>query len=258
MLVPSAFAGVPTVEDAVDAWNQARGAVADAVDFAHVDITTDIKDAQIGGVVLVQGTAWAHPGFEIGAIRFYVDHVYVGDGGRAETWSFEMDTRRLLDGVHEFDVDVIAAPVRGDVWVAGYASSDSVRFQTLNHVTGVILHEATYEGLDTWSDLWTTTLDRDYVGLRMTVTTEPDPAGAPLAGGPLVGQAVAAYHEKGSPEAGPTKTWIATFGLLHGGGVTVISRPPHDMLKAGSTLGLAAGFVGDGKVTIRIEAIPWP
>lgn len=259
---PTAFAGFPGVQDVVREYDHAREFVFGELEVVRAEITTDLQDVEVGGVVLIEGTAEVDPGFEVGGIRFYVDRTYVGYGGRGERWSFELDTRRLIDGVHDFSVSVVAVPVRGDVAVVGLSGGDSVRFRTLNHVTGVVLHEATYEGLDAWTHVWTTTLERDYVGLRMTVTTTPDPEGAPVVGAPLVGQAVTAYHEKvetePTQEAGPKKTWVATFGVLHGGHVTVMSRPPHDLLREGSTLGLAGGFVGNGTVTIRIEAIPWP
>ncbi|HEX2022283.1 MAG TPA: hypothetical protein VHH36_06185 [Candidatus Thermoplasmatota archaeon] len=254
---PVAFASAPTTGDVLREWNRAMDLIAETVDFADAEILTDVEGAEIGGSILMEGTATADPGFEIAVIRFYVDHTPVGDAKPGETWAFELDTRRFLDGAHAFSVRVAAAPVTGDVHVFGWSGGDSVAFRTLNHVVGVVLHEATYEGLDARTHLWSTELDRDYVGLKMTVTTTPDPEGLPIVGAPLLGQAVAAYHEDGEPESEPTKTWVASFGLLSSGAATVMSKPPHDLLKEGSTLALAGQFVGDGTITIRIEAIAW-
>lgn len=249
-LAPSALATVPTVGDVVGAAEEVESGLVEAAQVAHVQITSDLKGAEIGGTVRIEGKAWVEQGFEIGAIRFYVDHVFVGSGDRSGTWAYELDTRRFLDGPHEFTVEAVAAPVEGDVWVLGFGATDSIQFQTLNHVVGVVLHEETYEGAAAWRSLWSGTLDRDYVGLQVTVTTEPASGGKPL-----VGEAVLGHHEPGTVT--PAKTWVATFGVLQSGGITIISRPPDDLLKAGSTLALAGGFVGDGKVTIRIVAVPW-
>lgn len=255
LFAPAATASWPGVADVFREYNDARRTLEEELTFAHAEITTDLQDVEVGGVVRIEGTARVDEGFAIAAIQFYVDRVPVASAPSGEQWSYDLDTRRLVDGIHEFSVSVIATPLADEVWVVGLSHSDWVTFRTLNHVVGVVLHEATYEGILEWTDVWTTTLDRSYVGLQMTITTELNQDGVTGASGPVVGQAVLVSREKG--HVAPSKTWVATFGALQDG-ATVMSKPPHDLLKEGTTLTLAKSFVGDGKVTVRIEAIPWP
>lgn len=218
--------------------------------IAYADILDDWAGAEIGGALTLRGTAWAQPGFEAKFVTVWVDGQEVGVADGLEAWTFVLDTRRLIDGPHQVAAYAMAVPKAAPAASPWIGSGEKVLITTLNHVRGEPLYVATYDMTGAEADSWTLLLREDYASLRVLVETEEGPrAGLGPRGEVIVSYAAPADDSSWTPE----RAWLATFGAT--GAALVVSRETDVQLQEGGTIALASAFAGDGRVTIRVEAL---
>lgn len=222
--------------------------------WSTVRILTDIAGAEIGGVLLIEGVAEARSGYVLRDVEIWVDRQPVGRATGTESWSYLLDTTRLLDGAHSLDAIAWAAPDLPFTLILEGSSHD-VDFSTLNHLTGALLFEHTYDMTGASLESWTYVLDQDYTGLRVTLETK---AGSRSDLAAPRGEIVITYADGPDDEDPlPRHVWIASWGL---GGGAVVRRSAGGLddsdLHEGEVLALGGAFAGDGRVTLRVEALP--
>lgn len=242
LLVPSlASAGLPVPDD----W--LPDPTKRPTQWVSIDILTPIADAELGGKLLIEGTAAAEKGYAVRYVTIYVDNVYMGRAEGTTNWSFALDTRTLLDGAHTFSASAFATPAATGFFLVYLGATETAKFRTLNHQLGVTLLDETIDVQGASAGAWTIPIDEDYTGLRVTLEGA---GGRSLLGGPRA-QLLLAY--KDTPESPSLRTWLLAYGLVNGGGF--ISKPPHGVLKAPGVLVLDGAFAGQGTLHVKIEAV---
>ena len=219
--------------------------------WSWVDVETPIFGSEAAGTVLLKGTSGAQRGYVVEWIDVFVDGRYMGAAEGTEQWTFPLDTKRLVDGAHTLHLSAYArlAALPYSLHV-GHGISGS--FVSANGLVGELLYEGTFDGTGLSADVWAHTLERDYTGLRVTVETQTTEASAPLVGQAVVGYVDAVDEER--PQHAPEQVWVASFGAW--GSYGSISRGNHDVLEEGGALALGGISAGEGRVTVRVEALP--
>lgn len=219
--------------------------------WSWVKLETPIFDSEASGNVLLEGTSGAQRGYLVRDIGIFVDSRYVGSAIGTDEWKFPLETDRLVDGKHTLGIYAFAQlDAVPNLLQAGHGAYGS--FVSANGLVGELLYEGTFDGKGLSADVWTHTLEQRYTGLRVSVETQTTNAAAPI-----LGQAVVTYVDaldEEEPGKGPKQVWIAAFGPA--GAFGSMSRPPHDVLEPGGVLALGGISAGEGRVTVRVEALP--
>lgn len=222
-----------------------------AFGWSAIAITSALAGAEVGGMLTVEGTARATRGYKLAHVSIWVDGWHVGYASGKENWSVTLDTRLLPDGPHRLQATAFATPKATPFFVMTGRTAE-VGFRTLNHVPGVVLFEKTMDLTGATADAWLVRLQQDYTGLRVTLRTEALPDGtlpAPEA------QLAVAYKETEDDDQAPLRTWTATYGPLRGG--ATITRAPYPVMEAPGVLALAGVVAGEGRVHVKVEAVPY-
>ena len=224
--------------------------------WATTQIVTAIEGAQLTGIVVIEGTTHAQPGYVVHSVILRLDKIDIGTAEGTDEWSFALDTALVMDGPHELTVAAMAHPAS----IPGLVSIGrgmKTSFVTSNYLPGVVLFEGTLDSSALAAGLWTHTLDGRYGAVRLTL--EGEAADGAVVDGLPVAEAVLTYtdpdHASGTPSA-PRQTWVAVLSPhgAHGS----IARPPFAALAEGGTLTLGGSAQGEGTVTLRVEAMPAP
>lgn len=219
--------------------------------WVEVKILTPITHAEVGGQLLIEGTAKPAKGYQVGHVNVYIDNVYMGRAQGSENWSFALDTRTLVDGPHNFRIYAYAAPKASLVPLYFMSYTLNATFHTLNHQLGVVLYERTFNVTGAMADNGIIPVNEDYTGLM--ITFEGANKGSLLSAKPR-GEVLFTYKQTSDGDQIPTRTWVASYGTL-GAGV-FISKPPHGVLKAPGVIDVASAFAGQGQVTVKVVAVP--
>lgn len=217
--------------------------------WATVNVTTALEGMEVSGVLRLEGTAAAQPGYRIHHVRVEVDRRIVGHAEGTSNWSFTLDTRLLVDGPHVLHVYAMAAPdLPLFLFTRGWGVA--VRFSTFNHEPGVTLYERSMDFTGAGAEAWTLRLQEDYVGLRVTVRTEATNASL-LAPRALM---VVTHKDGTGNDSRALRTWTATYGLLEGS--ASISEHPRGVLHQGGILAMHGAVAGEGRLHVKVEAVP--
>lgn len=219
--------------------------------WAEVKILTPIANAEIGGKLVIQGTAKAAKGYQIVSVYAYVDRIYLGHAEGKENWSFTLDTRTLVDGKHNFQVYASATPVATLIPLFAVGYGTNATFHTLNNQLGRVLYERTFNVTGASADNEIIPIHEDYTGLMITIDGA---ANRQLLSAKPRGEVLFTYKQTSDGDKAPTRTWVASYGLL--GASAFISKPPHGVLKAPGVIDVASAFVGQGQVTVKVVAVP--
>lgn len=230
--------------------------------LAWATITSDLAGAEVSGPYELTGTATAEDGFKVRRVGILVDNAFVGfatdtsEAGDRSTWSFLLDTGRLVDGDHQVKALAYTHPAALDLPGAGWG--ERVAFRALNAARGEVLFEDAFTVSGAHHQEIQVPIPKDYATLRVFLDVKPlteEAQAKPRALLELAYQKSSEMGEYPSPyPSQPDRTWVATYGEYET--VVVISRDPDAHLEAPGLLALVAEYAGDAEVTLRLEAIP--